>query len=69
MGDKLSNQVWQFPPACIAEMLCPFGLSPPPIEDAIKSLKSKLISTVESDFNRVSLAAGAELPNYLYKGC
>src|SRR3984885_995541 len=64
MGDELSNQVWQFPPARIADMLCPSGLSLPPIEDAVKSLKSTLTSAAKSDFSRVSLAAGAEPPNY-----
>jgi len=65
MSDELSNQVWQFPPARIAEMLCPFGLSAPPIEDAVKSLTSTLTSLAKSDFSRVSLAAGAEARNYL----
>ena len=64
MGDELSNQVWQLPPARIAEMLCPFGLSPPPIEDAVKSLKSKLTSAAKSDVSRVSLVAGGEKRNY-----
>ena len=64
MSDELSNQVWQFPPARIAEMLCPFGVSLPPIEDAVESLTSTLADTAKSDFSRVSLAAGAEPPNY-----
>ena len=63
MGAELSNQTFQFPPIRIAEMLCPFGISPPPIEDAVESLRSKLTSAAKSNL-RVSLATSAEPPNY-----
>ena len=63
MGAELSNQTFQFPPTRIAEMLCPFGISPPPIGGAVGSLESKLTSAAKADLSSVSLAAGAEQPN------
>jgi hypothetical protein len=60
MGEELSNHVWQLPPTRIAEMLHSFG-QPPPIEEAVKSLTSKLKSNVS-----VSLTSGSERANYDY---
>ena len=43
MGEEISNQVWQFPPGRIAEMLCPSGIELP-LGNAAVSLSKKLCS-------------------------
>ena len=60
VGKELSNQVWQFPPERIAEMLCPSGVELPPIDDAISSLNEKL----RSNPNLARLPSGGERTVY-----
>ena len=43
MGEEISDQVWQFPPERIAEMLRPSGIELPP-DNAVASLSERLCS-------------------------
>lgn len=59
MGDEISNQVYQFPPERIAEMLRPSGTELP-LDDAINSLNK----TLRDASDRASIPSGRERATY-----